>query len=83
MKARLYVNPDWNFKDITYFLYELKQDYENALALFNCFNVKDKVDLIRKFKKDIYSLHFEEWKKDRIWDYLNDNIEYELLQKFL
>ena len=81
MKARLYVNPNWNFKQTIYFLYELKQDYNTALALFNCFNIREKIDLIRKFKKDIYALKFEEWKKDKIWDYLNDNIEFDIFEK--
>ncbi|MBR2245559.1 MAG: hypothetical protein IKN65_00655 [Clostridia bacterium] len=81
MEARIYVNPSWTFKDVIEIIKALKQDYYGALALFDCFNIKDKVDLIRKFKQDIYSLKFEEWKRDRVWDYLNDNIEYEIFDK--
>ena len=32
---------------------------------------------------NIYALKYEEWKKDRVWDYLNDNIEYEVFNNFL
>ena len=38
---------------------------------------------VRKFKQDIYALKYEEWKKDRVWDYLNDNIEFEVFNNFL
>ena len=81
MEARIYVNPSWTFKEVIEIIKALKQDYYGALALFDCFNIKDKVDLIRKFKQDIYSLKFEEWKRDRVWDYLNDNIEYDIFDK--
>ena len=83
MKARLYVNPNWSFKETISFIDAMKQDYNSALSLFNCFNIHDKVQLIRQFKNDIYALRFEEWKRDRIWDYLNDNIEYEVFTKII
>ena len=34
-------------------------------------------------KKQVYALQFEEWKKDKIWEYLNDYEEYEELLKFV
>ena len=78
MEARIYVNPNWTFKDVISVIKALKQDYSGALTLFKCFDIHDKIQLIRQFKRDIYALQFEEWKRDRIWDYLNDNIEYEI-----
>lgn len=81
MKARLYVNPNWTFKETLEFIDAIKQDYYGALSLFNCFNLHDKIEMIRKFKQDIYALKYEEWKKDRVWDYLNDNIEYDVFDK--
>lgn len=83
MRARIYVNPNWTFKETLEYIEALKQDYYGALTLFNCFNLKDKIDLVRKFKQDIYALKYEEWKKDRVWDYLNDNIEFEVFNNFL
>lgn len=83
MKARLYVNPNWSFKETLSFIEALKQDYYGALTLFNCFNIHEKRKLVRQFKKDIYALSYEEWKKDRVWDYLNDNIDYEVFTKIL
>ena len=83
MKARIYVNPNWSFKETISFIDALKQDYYGALTLFNCFNIHDKIEFIRHFKDDIYALNFEEWKKDRVWDYLNDNIEYEVFSHLL
>lgn len=81
MEARLYVNPNWTFKETISIIEALKQDYYGALTLFKCFDISDKIQLIRQFKNDIYALHFEEWKRDRIWDYLNDNIEFDILNK--
>ena len=78
MESRIYVNPNWSFKETISIIEALKQDYNGALTLFNCFSLHDKVELIRNFKKDIYALKYEEWKKDRVWDYLNDNIEFEI-----
>ena len=83
MKARLYVNPNWSFKETLEFIEALKQDYYGALTLFNCFNIHEKRKFIRQFKNDIYALKFEEWKRDRIWEYLNDNIEYEVFTKII
>lgn len=83
MEARLYVNPEWSFKEVISYMEALKQDYYGALTLFKCFDIHEKVELVRKFKKDIYNLKFEEWKRDRVWDYLNDNIEKEEIEKYI
>ena len=83
MEAKLYVNPNWTFKETLEFIEAMKQDYYGALSLFKCFDIHEKVELIRKFKNDIYALKYEEWKKDRVWDYLNDNIELEEFNKYV
>ena len=55
----------------------LKSQYEEVLSPF--FNVQ----LVRCWKKMIYGLNIEEWKKDRLWEYLNDDIPIELLKKLV
>lgn len=62
----------------------IKQDYE-ALTLF--FDTSDnRKELLRQkysIKKQIYSLNFEEWKKDKLWEYINDDVEYSQLWRFI
>ena len=55
----------------------LKSQYEEVLSPF--FNVQ----LVRCWKKMIYGLNIEEWKKDRLWEYLNDDVPIELLRKLV
>lgn len=55
----------------------LKDNYECLLVPF--FHSK----AIRCWKIMIYSLDIPEWKRDRIWNYLNNDIEYEDLAKLM
>ena len=55
----------------------LKSQYAEVLLPF--FNVQ----MVRCWKKMIYGLNIEEWKKDRLWEYLNDDIPIELLKKLV
>lgn len=51
----------------------LRGMYQELLCPF--FNVKR----IREWRNILYQLDLEEWKKDRIWEYLNGDIEIEEL----
>lgn len=51
----------------------LRGMYQELLCPF--FNVKR----IREWRNILYQLELEEWKKDRIWEYLNGDIEIEEL----
>ena len=51
----------------------LKELYSGLLMPF--FNEKE----IRFWRNLLYSLNLEEWKKDRIWEYLNGDVELEIL----
>ena len=53
----------------------LKDNYECLLMPF--FRPKE----IRCWKTMIYSLNMVEWKRDKIWAYLNGDMEYEELVK--
>ena len=52
----------------------LKELYSGLLMPF--FNEKE----IRFWRNLLYSLKLEEWKKDRIWEYLNGDVELEVLE---
>ena len=78
----IYIDPSWNYKQTLLNLKTLRRDYMDVLASFSYFNLHDKVEFEYKIKNDIYSLQFETWKKDRIWEYMNHDVPYTILQKF-
>ena len=51
----------------------LREMYDELLCPF--FNAKR----IREWRNMLYQLHIDEWIKDRIWEYLNKDIELEEL----
>jgi len=78
----LYINPNWNYKQILSNLKTLRHDFEDALASFSSFELHEKVLFVYEIKNAIYSLNFEYWKKDRIWEYLNNDLSFAILQNF-
>lgn len=66
------INQNWNFKEIVGVLKSLKEQYWEKVRSFSYFDLHEKVVYMRKFRNDIYKLNFEEWKKDKIWDYINN-----------
>ena len=73
------VNKNWTFREFILNLRALRNSYEDFLCSFSCFEQKQKLKFIREFCTQIYDLPYEEWKRDRIWDYLNDDIPFEAL----
>lgn len=57
-----------SFKEIVMNIEALKVNYNVALMSF--FNVNK----IYTWKQFIYSFNLKEWQKDRIWEYLNNDI---------
>lgn len=78
----IYIDPSWNYKQILMNLKTLRHEYQDVLASFSYFQLHEKVIWVYEIKDAIYSLPFETWKKDRIWEYLNQDIPYTILQKF-
>lgn len=66
------INQDWNFKEIVSVLKSLKEQYWEKVRSFSYFDLHEKVVYMRNFRDEIYKLDFEEWKKDKIWDYINN-----------
>lgn len=57
-----------SFKEIVFNIKALKVNYNVALMSF--FNYEK----IGAWKQFIYSLNIREWQKDKIWEYLNNDI---------
>lgn len=73
------VNKEWNYKESLLFIDAVKRKYEGIMLSFSVIN---KNILLREIKEDIYSLKFEEWKRDKLWEYLNNDIDYINLWQF-
>lgn len=80
MLMELYIDPNWNYKQTLLHLRALRLSYDNVLRSFSYFNLHDKVLFVYEIKQSIYSLPFETWRKDRIWEYLNHDIPMTILQ---
>lgn len=78
------INQSCNYKESLYFISDVKRHYDSIMLSFSVYggNIKPRED-IRKLKKEIYSLGFETWKKDKLWEYITNDIEYTELWKFV
>lgn len=79
----IYINPNWTFKETIENVEVIKSQMGDIIASFWYFDLKKEVDFIRNLKKQIYSLKFEEWKRDKIWEYIDGYEYYEELVKFI
>lgn len=80
MLMELFIDPNWNYKQTLSNLRALRRQYDNVLRSFSYFQLHERVLFNYEIKNAIYSLNFEEWKKDRIWEYLNHDIPLTILQ---
>lgn len=80
-------NSNWNYKECLEKISDIKKIYEGIMLSFSIFkNNKDFYKEAYDIKNKIYSLNFAEydyWKKDKLWEYLNNDIEYVELCKFI
>lgn len=67
----LYVNSNWTFKETVDNLKTLKNEYNEVLASFSYFTSKERITFLKATRDSFYALKFEQWKKDKIWDYMN------------
>lgn len=75
------INLNWDFNEAIQNAKILKTTYDLFLVSFYFFKTKDRNDYIRTIKKQIYSLKIPIWKHDKLWEYLNGDLEYEELLK--
>ena len=78
-----YINPEWNFKEVVENIEVIKSKTWDIIASFSSFEIKKQVKFKRQLRNSIYSLNFEEWKKDRIVECIYDYFEVENLKKMI
>lgn len=77
------IDLNWKFKDVVEQIEGIKADYKDVITSFLYFDLRKKVKFQYKIKQQVYSLNFEMWKRDKIWEYLNDYVEFESLKRFI
>ena len=70
-RKELNIDENWTFKDIVDNVWALRDEYDRLLMSFSYFELHKKVIFLRHTRDAIYALDFEEWRKDKIWDYMN------------
>lgn len=66
------INQNWNFREIVNNLKDIKKSYKEKVRSFSYYDLHKKVLFMKNFRDSIYKLNFEEWRKDKIWEYIND-----------
>ena len=77
------VNPNWGINEIISNIKALKHKYIGVLASFSYFELKDRANYIRTMRNEFYKLKIDQWQINLLWDYMNDYIGYEEIQKIL
>ena len=77
------INPNWNVNELISNIKALKKNFEVSLTSFSYFELKDRANYIRSIRDKFYELHIDQWKINLLWDYMNDYIGYEEIQKIL
>ena len=81
------MNSKVDYKECLYFISNIKKEYEGVMHSFSIFkNNKEVFDKAYEIKNQIYSLDFgkyDNWKKDKLWEYINNDIDYIELWKFV
>lgn len=78
---QLNIDLNWTFKDFINNLEALTFQYREVVASFSSKQLQEETLFIRRTRKIIYSFNFEEWKKDRIWEVLNNDFDVDELKK--
>lgn len=67
------IDNTWTIQDILLNIEVIKRDYLRLLTSFCYFDRKEKLNKLKDFKKQIYSLNIYTSQKDKIWCYLNND----------
>lgn len=79
----MYIDKNWNYVEILVNAETLKNEYRRTLASFLWNETRQRVKYIKEIKDLVYSLNISEGRKDKIWEYFNDDIPLPVLTKFL
>lgn len=75
------VSPTWTFKEVVKNIKAIKLRYEEVLLSFSNYRMKEQIEFRKEARNSVYVLDMPEWKKDRLWEYLNDFLDIEVLEE--
>ena len=76
-------NKDWTYKEVVDNIEALKSQVWGIIASFSCFDLKKEVEFKRKLRDAIYSLNFEIWRRERILEFIYNDIDLDVLKKII
>ena len=68
---KLFIDPSWTFNQAVEHLEALRLQYEEVLASFLWWQLKERNTFIRGTRNSFYALNLLEWQIDRMWNYMN------------
>ena len=78
------IDESWSYKESLYYIGIIKKHYDNIMLSFSVFGGNNAYfEKVKDLKNKIYKLKFDEWKKDKLWEFLNNDIDYSMLWSFV
>lgn len=71
MIGTIEIDSNLNYSQVLNIIESIKSKYMDILGSFLWHEYKEKNNFMCKIKKQVYSLQFEDFKKGKIWEYLN------------
>ena len=81
--SELNINTSWTFKELVENIEVIKSQVWDIITSFSYFDIKKEVDFKRRLRKTIYSFKFEEWRRDRILEYIYNDVEFDVLKRLI
>lgn len=81
--SELNINTNWTFKELVENIEVIKSQIWDIITSFSYFDIKKEFDFKRRLRKTIYSFKFEEWRRDRILEYIYNDVEFDVLKKLI
>ena len=81
--SEININTNWTFKELVENIEVIKSQIWDIITSFSYFDIKKDVDFKRRLRKTIYSFKFEEWRRDRILEYIYNDVEFDVLRRLL
>lgn len=81
--SELNINTNWTFKELVENIEVIKSQVWDIITSFSYFDIKKEVDFKRRLRKTIYSFKFEEWRRDRILEYIYNDVEFDVLKRLI
>ena len=77
------ININWSYKELVNNIEVIKSQILGVIASFSYFQMQEKLLFMRWVKKTIYSLNIEYRQKNRLIEYLYDDVDIEELYKLM